>query len=263
MAHQNRLWAEFDFYKLLGVDRNASDEDIRAAHNQKIKELHPDRNRGRSKENYAEFTRITAAVNAARDVLLDPRRRREYDEFRMAIDQREREDHREQERLQREQRREYERQRAQQEQERREHERQQRQQREFERQQQRERAREEQQLRAQQEREQRDYELRQREREAEYNRQPTSTVTARTATQYTRRSQPASSITPSSAATIGYVILALLALAAAGALIFGFIQALPAIINFLKQLLIWTVSIAILFGVIAAAAAGMGSNSRN
>ena len=257
MAHQNRLWAEFDFYKLLGVDRNASDEDIRAAHNQKIKELHPDRNRGRSKENYAEFTRITAAVNAARDVLLDPRRRREYDEFRMAIDQREHEDHREQERQQREQRereqrREYERQRAQQEQERREHERQQRQQREFELQQQRER-----------EQRARDYELRQRERESEYDRQPTSTVTARTATQYTRRSQPAPSITPSSAATIGYVILALLALAAAGALIFGFIQALPAIINFLKQLLIWTVSIAILFGVIAAAAAGMGSNSRN
>ena len=257
MAHQNRLWAEFDFYKQLGVDRNASDEDIRAAHNQKIKELHPDRNRGHSKENYAEFTRITAAVNAARDVLLDPRRRREYDEFRMAIDQREREDHREQERLQREQRereqrreyerkqRERERQRAQQEQERREHERQQRQQQEFELQQQREL-----------EQQQRDYELRQREREAEYNRQPTATATA-------RRSQPAQSITPSSAATVGYVILALLALAAAGALIFGFIQALPAIINFLKQLLIWTVSIAILFGVIAAAAAGMGSNSRN
>lgn len=250
MANRHRLWTEFDYYQLLGIPKDASDDDIKAAANRRIKDWHPDRQRGQSGEIYDNFTRLTAAVNAAREDLLNPRLRREYNEFRetrdprqQGYDDREQQQQRDRQRQQQRQREQEERQRREQREERREYERQQRE-------------REQQQDYERQQRE------RQREREAEYDRQPTGRTTARTASRPTPRPRSAAAVTPSSAATIGYVILAILALAAAGALIYGFVQALPAIINFLKQLLIWAFAIAFLVGVIVAAAVA-SSGSRN
>lgn len=234
MANRHRLWTEFDCYQLLGIPKDASDDDIKAAANRRIKDWHPDRQRGQSGEIYDNFARLTTAVNAAREDLLNPRTRREYNEFRATRDPRQQGyDDREQQ-----------------------------QQRDRERQQQRQREQEERQRREQQQEYERQQRERRREREAGYDRPPWERETNYRPSRPTPKTKPASAIAPNPAATVGYAILALLALAAAGALIYGFAQALPAIINFLKQLLIWAFAIAFLVGVIVAAAVA-SSGSRN
>jgi curved DNA-binding protein CbpA len=64
-----------DHYKILGVAREASDEEIRFAYRRRSSECHPDKG-GNTEE--------MAAINEARDVLLDPERRAAYDEGRAA-----------------------------------------------------------------------------------------------------------------------------------------------------------------------------------
>lgn len=65
-----------DFYKELGVDRNASPEDIKKAYRKLAAQLHPDKNPG-DKKAEARFK----AVNRAHQVLSDPAKRKLYDEF--------------------------------------------------------------------------------------------------------------------------------------------------------------------------------------
>jgi len=63
----------YDFYKILGVDRNASVSEIRLAYRRKAKLYHPDINPSASAHEY--FT----LLNNANDTLCDERKRRLYD----------------------------------------------------------------------------------------------------------------------------------------------------------------------------------------
>ncbi len=65
-----------DYYKILGVDRRASAEDIKRAYRSLAKQLHPDRNPGdkRAEERFKE-------INEAHEVLGDPQKRTRYDQL--------------------------------------------------------------------------------------------------------------------------------------------------------------------------------------
>jgi curved DNA-binding protein len=65
-----------DYYKILGVNRNASKEEIRKAYRQLAMKYHPDRNKGDkvSEERFKE-------VNEAYAVLSDGEKRKQYDMF--------------------------------------------------------------------------------------------------------------------------------------------------------------------------------------
>ncbi|MEK7841966.1 MAG: DnaJ domain-containing protein, partial [Deltaproteobacteria bacterium] len=56
-----------DFYEILGVDRNASDEEIKKAYRQLAHKYHPDKHSGDkvAEEHFKE-------INAAYEVLKDP-----------------------------------------------------------------------------------------------------------------------------------------------------------------------------------------------
>jgi curved DNA-binding protein len=62
-----------DYYKTLGLDRNASPADIKKAYRRLARELHPDRNPG-DKTAEARFKE----VNEAHEVLADPKKREQY-----------------------------------------------------------------------------------------------------------------------------------------------------------------------------------------
>lgn len=66
-----------DYYEILGVPRNASDEEIKKAYRRLAMQYHPDRNPGREKWANEKFKEI----NEAYAVLGDPQKRRQYDQF--------------------------------------------------------------------------------------------------------------------------------------------------------------------------------------
>jgi molecular chaperone DnaJ len=68
--------AERDYYKILGVDRRASHEDIRKAYRKLARKYHPDINPG-NKEAENTFKDLSVAY----DALGDPDKRKLYDEF--------------------------------------------------------------------------------------------------------------------------------------------------------------------------------------
>ncbi|KAF2971970.1 hypothetical protein GQX73_g1571 [Xylaria multiplex] len=70
-----------DYYELLGVDRTATDDEIKKAYRKKALELHPDRNYG----DVDNATRKFAEVQAAYEVLSDPQERAWYDSHSDAI----------------------------------------------------------------------------------------------------------------------------------------------------------------------------------
>jgi curved DNA-binding protein len=65
-----------DYYKILGVDKHASTEDIKKAYRKLARKYHPDVNPN-SKEAHKKFQE----VNEANEVLSDPGKRKKYDQY--------------------------------------------------------------------------------------------------------------------------------------------------------------------------------------
>jgi molecular chaperone DnaJ len=78
----NSDWAEKDFYKILGVSKNASQADIKKAYRKLARENHPDSNPG-NKAAEERFKDISEAYS----VLSSEKRRKEYDEQRTLFSQ--------------------------------------------------------------------------------------------------------------------------------------------------------------------------------
>lgn len=68
--------AYIDYYKVLGVDKNATQQDIRKAYRKLAKKYHPDVNSTDTdaKERFQQ-------INEANEVLSDPEKRKKYDEY--------------------------------------------------------------------------------------------------------------------------------------------------------------------------------------
>jgi len=65
-----------DYYEILGVDKNASESDIKKAYRKMAMKYHPDRN-----ENDPEAERKFKEASEAYEVLKDPQKRQRYDQF--------------------------------------------------------------------------------------------------------------------------------------------------------------------------------------
>lgn len=70
-------FVEKDYYKVLGVPKDATEAEIKKAYRKLAREFHPDANKGdvKAEERFKE-------ISEANDVLGDPKRRKEYDEAR-------------------------------------------------------------------------------------------------------------------------------------------------------------------------------------
>ena len=68
--------AQKDYYAILGINRNASDKDIKQAYRKLARKYHPDVNPG-DKSTEGKFKEI----NAAFEVLSSPEKRKKYDQF--------------------------------------------------------------------------------------------------------------------------------------------------------------------------------------
>ena len=65
-----------DYYKVLGVDKNASEKEVRKAYRKLARKYHPDLNPD-DKEAQRKFQQ----VNEAHEVLSDPEKRKKYDKY--------------------------------------------------------------------------------------------------------------------------------------------------------------------------------------
>jgi curved DNA-binding protein len=65
-----------DYYKVLGVEKNASEKDIKSAYRKLARKFHPDLN-----PNDKEAKKKFQEINEANEVLSDPEKRRKYDQY--------------------------------------------------------------------------------------------------------------------------------------------------------------------------------------
>ncbi|MDL2277537.1 DnaJ domain-containing protein, partial [Parabacteroides sp. OttesenSCG-928-G07] len=68
--------AYIDYYKILGVDKNASQDEIKKAYKKLARKHHPDLN-----PNNTEAHRKFQELNEANEVLSDPEKRKKYDQY--------------------------------------------------------------------------------------------------------------------------------------------------------------------------------------
>ena len=66
-----------DYYQILGVNRNATPEELKKAYRKLAQKYHPDKAKGNKQEAEAQFKKISEAYA----VLSNPEKRKEYDEF--------------------------------------------------------------------------------------------------------------------------------------------------------------------------------------
>src|SRR3954471_24833457 len=76
----NADWANKDFYKVLGIAKDASAADIKKAYRKLARENHPDSHPG----NKAAEERFKAIAEAY-DVVGDPEKRKQYDDLRAGV----------------------------------------------------------------------------------------------------------------------------------------------------------------------------------
>jgi molecular chaperone DnaJ len=72
--------AKRDFYTVLGLDRNASEKEIKSAYRKLAKKYHPDLNQG-NRQAEEKFKEVTEAY----EILSDKEKRNQYDRFGMAM----------------------------------------------------------------------------------------------------------------------------------------------------------------------------------
>lgn len=65
-----------DYYKVLGISKNASDDDIKSAYRKLARKYHPDLN-----PNNKEANKKFQEINEANEVLSDPEKRKKYDKY--------------------------------------------------------------------------------------------------------------------------------------------------------------------------------------
>jgi curved DNA-binding protein len=68
--------AFIDYYKILGIDKNAADKDIKSAYRKLARQYHPDLN-----PNDTEANKKFQQINEANEVLSDPEKRKKYDKY--------------------------------------------------------------------------------------------------------------------------------------------------------------------------------------
>ncbi len=76
-----REWADKDFYKVLGVSKEASKDEIKRAYRKLAQKYHPDANKGdkAAEDRFKE-------ISEAQSILVNDEKRREYDEFRRLVE---------------------------------------------------------------------------------------------------------------------------------------------------------------------------------
>ena len=68
--------AYIDYYKILGVDKSASQDDVKKAYKKLARKYHPD-----LKPNDPDAHRKFQEINEANEVLSDPEKRKKYDKY--------------------------------------------------------------------------------------------------------------------------------------------------------------------------------------
>ena len=68
--------AYIDYYKILGLDKNAKPEDVKKAYRKLARKYHPDLN-----PNDKEANKMFQQINEANEVLSDPEKRKKYDQY--------------------------------------------------------------------------------------------------------------------------------------------------------------------------------------
>ena len=67
--------SNLNYYELLGIKKNANNEEIKDAYKKQMKKWHPDINKS------CDATTISSKLNEAKEILLDPVKRKDYDEY--------------------------------------------------------------------------------------------------------------------------------------------------------------------------------------